>query len=149
MGWTILYGSMVVVSLELAHWSGHRLLRNTALWLLASWALYNVVIRGFGWKNGELIDGLGDGVIASMVIAMGVRARSWIAFWVVALFGLEEACHILAFAYHAEQSPNYHAWLNAILGLQTLIIGGAAGATLAFDRSGASGRGAPSVPARR
>ena len=138
MIWTAIYGVLLSIALGLAWRSGSVLYLKMALYMLASWALYNTVVPLFGFPHGLLIDALGDALIATGVGAIGLRARSWTALWVVAFFVAEECWHLAASVAGRENDYWYHAALNVIFALQVVIIGGAAVATMARHRAPAA-----------
>lgn len=134
MGWTIFYGAELSVALALAWASARPVYVALGVNMLVSWAFYNIVVRAVGFQHGLLLDALVDALIACVVGALGYQARSRLAWWIVVLFVAEEATHICANIWRAEDAPSIHAVLNAIFALQVLLIGGAARVAMASSR---------------
>lgn len=149
MIWTAIYGALLSIAIGLAWRSGSVLYLKLSLYMLGSWALYNTIVPLFGFSHGLLIDALGDALIATGVGALGLKARSWTALWVVAFFVVEECWHLAASVAQSESNYWYHAALNVIFALQVVLIGGAAVASMARHRPPASDWGVGLVHTRR
>lgn len=140
MCYTIAYGALLTIALPLA-WRSHVVVyQQLGFLMFLSWAIYNLVVRVFGFPHGLLIDAMADALIATAAGTVGLRHRSATAFVVIMLFVAEECWHLTASVTGQEGSLYYHSALNAIFALQVLIIGGGAGVSLARSRTASAPR---------
>ena len=133
------YGVLVAIAFILAAASGRSVLTISAIIMIVSWWVSNLVVNTLGFAAYPYVIPEVDGALALvMVWALKQSFDRWIAA-TVALFVTEEVLHVVFICTNSTGNIAYNALLNGVFVAQCFCVGGSA--IVALSMAGRSARG--------